>query len=288
MAQSLNAVANGAANANPTFATTKVTEYPNHYGAICEFGLACTTGGDRGLIDFIQVQTDPSGAADVVWADGANDDFNGGETSAIVDFAQQTSGPGLYGSSVSAKPLSGSAAGSPDAYYAANGSETPAPAGSNARIVRSTVTKGSKYDTVTMQVGSLASLAADPTLGGTDLVWLTRWELPNPNPTTASQGHFFYAAMESDNGGAPTFYDGDSVCGVATTHCKFLTYQPGHTVSGSYSPSGTITIKVPVADVGGSGSLFSVTGVTATQAEASSTGTAIFNVIDSTPPYDVK
>jgi hypothetical protein len=288
MAQTLDAVSNGKANASPSFATTKVTEFPNHFGQICEFGIACTTGGDRGLVDFIQVQADPSGAADVVWADGANDDFNGGETSPVIAFAQQTSGPGLFGSNVSGTALSGSAPGSPAAYYAANGSETAASPTSNLRIVNSSVTKGQKYYTVTMQVKSLASLAPDPTLGGTDLVWLTRWELPNPNPSTASQGHVFYAAMESDNGGPPTFYDGDSVCGVATTHCKFLTYPPAHTIGGSYTPSGTITIKVPVGDIGGGGSLSSVTGVTATQTEAGSTGTAIFNVIDSTPPYDVK
>jgi len=165
--------------------------------------------------------------------------------------------------------------------------ETAAPPGSNVSIVNSSVTTGPKYYTVTMQVGSLAGLAPNPTLGGTDLVWLTRWELPNPNPTTASQGHFFYAAMESDNGGPPTFYDGDSVCGIASTHCKMLTYPPAHTVSGSYSPSGTITIKVPAANVGGSGPIYSVTGLTATQNASSSTGTAIFNVIDSTPPYNV-
>ena len=94
--------------------------------------------------------------------------------------------------------------------------------------------------------------------------------------------------MESDGGGPPTFFDGDSVCGVASTHCKFLAYPPGRAVTGSYTASGTITIKVPVADVGGTGSLYSVTGLTATQAEASSTGAAIFNVIDSTPPYDVR
>jgi hypothetical protein len=138
-----------------------------------------------------------------------------------------------------------------------------------------------------MQVGSLLSLSPPPTLGGTDLVWLTRWELPNSQPTTTNQGHFYYAAMESDNGAPPTFYDGDAVCGVATTHCKFLTYPPGHAVKGSYSPTGTITITVPYSDVP-KGSLFSVTGVTATQTQSSSTGTAIFNVIDSTPPYNVK
>ena len=288
LAQSLNAVSSGQPNPNPSFATTKVTEYPNHFGTICEFGIACTTGGDRGLLDFIQVQADPSGAADVVWADGANDDFNGGETSAIIDFAQQTSGPGLYGGGVSGTALTGSAPGSPDAYYAANGSETSASPGSNLRIMSSSVTRGTKYDTVTMRVGSLASLAPDPSLGGGDLVWLTRWELPNPHPTTASQGHVFYAAMESAGGGPPTFYDGDSICGIASTHCKFLTYPPGHTVSGTYTSSGTITIKVPVADVGGNGPMYSVTGVTATQNASSSSRTALFNVIDSTPPYDVR
>ena len=34
--------------------------------------------------------------------------------------------------------------------------------------------------------------------------------------------------------------------------------------------------------------LYSVTGLTATQTQPSTTGTSIFNVIDSTPPYNVK
>jgi hypothetical protein len=293
MAQTINAVtSSGAANPNPSFTAAKVSEYPVHTGQICEFGIACTTGGDRGLDDFIQVQADPSGAADIVYADGANSDFNGGETTALVDFVQQTGGPGLYGGNISGTPLSNSAPGSPAAYYAAAGAETPAAPGSNMRIVNSSVTRSGKNFVVTMKVGSLASLAPDPTLGGTDAIWLTRWELPNPHPTTASQGHIFYAAMESDTGGTPTFYDGESVCEVPPTnpaeHCKVMGYPPAHTIKGSYTASGTITLTVPMADVGGSGSIYSVTGVTGTQNEPSSTGAAIFNVIDSTPPYDVK
>jgi hypothetical protein len=290
MAQTLDAVSNAAANASPTFSTTKVSEYPIHFGTICEFGIACTTGGDRGLLDFIQVAADPSGAADIVYADGANNAFNGGETSAVIDFVQQVGGPGLYGTTVSGPtPATGSAPGSPASYYAANGSEIAAPPNSNVDIVQSSISASKNAYTVTMQVGNLLSLLPDPTLGGSDVVWLTRWELPVAQPTTSTQGHFFYAAMESDNGGPPTFYDGDAVCGIATTHCKFLTYPPGHSVTGSYSPSGTITITVPFKDVGGStkAQLYSVTGVTATQTEPASTGAAIFNVIDSTPPYDV-
>src|SRR5438445_2313766 len=288
MAQSLNAIRSGRPNPSPTFTTTKVTESPHHFGSICEFGIGCTTGGDRGLIDFIQVQVEPSGAADVVWSDAANDDFNGGESSPVIAFAQQISGSGLNGGTISGSALTGSAPGSPAAYYAANGAETPASQGSNMQIVSSSMKKGTGAYTVTMKVGSLASLLPDPTLGGTDALWLTRWELPNPSPSTGSQGHVFYAAMESNAGGPPTFYDGDSICGVASTHCKLLAYPPQHTVTGSYAPDGTITITVPYADVGGGGALFSVTGVTATQQAPSSTGAAVFNVIDSTPPYDLR
>jgi len=293
MAQTLNAVSsNGTANANPSFTTAKVSEYPIHTGEICEFGIACTTGGDRGLVDFLQVQADPSGAADIVYTDGANDDFNGGETSGIVDYVQQIGGPGLYGTTVTGTARSGSAPGSAAAYFAGNGSETPAAPGSNMRILNSSVTRSGKNFIVTMKVGSLASLLPDPSLGGTDAIWLTRWELPNPHPTTASQGHIFYAAMESDAGGAPTFYDGDSVCGIPPNnpaeHCKAITYPPGHAINGSYTPAGTITLTVPMADVGGSGSLYSVTGLTATQNEPGSSGLALFNVIDSTSPYDLK
>jgi hypothetical protein len=98
--------------------------------------------------------------------------------------------------------------------------------------------------------------------------------------------------MESDAGGAPTFYDGESVCLVPPTnpeeHCKVMGYPPAHTIKGSYTPAGTITLTVPMADVGGSGSLYSVTGVAGTQNAPASTGASIFNVIDSTSPYDVK
>jgi len=295
MAQTLNAVSGtGTPNAAPTFTTTKVSEYSNHYGAICTMGIGCTTGGDRGLVDFISVQADPSGAADVVWADSANTDFNS-ESSALIAFAHQTSGQGLYGGSVSRpSPAYGSASGSPASYFAGNGSETAALANSNVDIVNSSLTeaKNDQSYTVTMQVGNLSSLLADASLAGTDLEWLTRWELPTANPTSNNQGHIFYVAMESDNGGAPTFFDGEPVCGVSGgTHCKFLTYPSTHSPAGSYSPSsGKFTITVPISDVGGSPDteLYSVTGVTGTQAAPSSSGTAMFNVIDSTAPYDVK
>lgn len=307
MAQTLNAVSSsGRPNSTPSFSTTKVSEYPNHYGDICTMGIGCSTGGgDRGLVDFLQVQVEPSGAADVVWADSANTNFQAGESSAIVAFAHQVAGPGLFAGSVTGPaPAFGSAPGSPASYFAGNTFESQAPARSNVDIVTSSfsATPGRDFDgdndqyyQVTMRVGSLAQLVPPSMAGDTDrnLIWLTRWEVPNPHPTQTDQGHIFYAAMESDGGGKPYFFDGQSVCGIPPNnpeeHCKFITYPPQHILTtGSYTTSGTITILVPVKDVGGSTdpTLYSVTAVTATQALSSTSGTGIFNVIDSTPPYD--
>jgi hypothetical protein len=106
--------------------------------------------------------------------------------------------------------------------------------------------------------------------------------------------------MESDNGGVPYFFDGETTCGVnEATHCKYVAYPAQHMLpttgafASRFTTSGTITIIVPVADVGNQADakMFSATGVTGTQAEpsctsATSTCAAIFNVIDSSAPYD--
>jgi hypothetical protein len=224
----------------------------------------------------------------VVWADGANTDFNGGETSPVIAYAQQTKGPSLYaGHRIRGpKPRFGSAPGSKASYYAANGSETRA--GGNMRILKSSVKEKGKNYIVTLKVKSLAGLQPDPSLGGTNAIWLTRWETQKGKRSTANQGHVFYAAMESDGGGAPTFYVGESTCGIASSHCKALGYPPGKAIKGTYTKKGTITLVVPLKDVGGDRRLFSVTGLTATQSSPGSSGAAVFNVIDSTAPYDVK
>src|SRR5438132_355179 len=188
MAQSLNTVVNGAPNARPSFTTSQVSEVSNHFGAICTMGLGCTTGGDRGLLDFLSVTVGLKGEANVVWADA---------------------------------------------------------------------------------------------------VWLVRWEVPDPN----GAGHTYFAAMESDAGQAPSFFDGET-SSINTTHGKFLTYPGAHSIQGSFTlgSPGVITLNVPVADVGGNSkaTLFSITGLTVTQATASSTGDTIFNQIDATAPFDFK
>ena len=288
MAQSLNAIVNGQPNSNPTFTTAAVSEVSNHYGAICTFGISCTTGGDRGLLDFISVTVGLKGEANVVWADAVNQNSDAsGTSSALIGFNRQYAGPSLYaniGQVSGTAPASGHAPGSPDAIYSADSLSINA--SSNLMLTQASVTRPDpQHFAFTINVQSLSTLAVSPTLGGTDAVWLARWEVPDPN----GSGHTYFAAMESDNGGTPTFFDGETTT-FDSGQGFFMTYPPGHSIQGSYknsSKGGVITLTVPIADVGGSSTatLYSLTGLTATQSTASS-NTTVFNQIDATAPFD--
>jgi hypothetical protein len=122
-------------------------------------------------------------------------------------------------------------------------------------------------------------------MNGTNAVWLVRWEVADPS----GAGHTFFAGMESDAGQPPTFFDGET-SSINTTHGKFLTYPPAHTIQGSYTPAspGTITLTVPVSDVGGNAraALRSITAFSVTQSAPSSSGNTIFNFIDGTRTFD--
>src|SRR5713226_1820578 len=173
MAQSLNAL-----NTAPSFSTTQVSEVSNHYGAICTMGIGCTTGGDRGLIDFLSVTVGLQGEANVVWADAVNRNFVGGTSSALIAFNRQVAGPSLYanvGQVTGPAPTSGAAAGSPDAFYSADGITVPATG--NLVIKSASVTMPDpQHYRFKIVVSDLSNLLVSPTLGGTDAVWLVRWE----------------------------------------------------------------------------------------------------------------
>jgi hypothetical protein len=287
MAQSLNAITNGKPNTAPTFSITPVSEVSNHFGAICTMGIGCTTGGDRGLLDFLSVTVGRKGEANVVWADAVNANANGGEASALIAFNRQVGGASLYaniGQVTGPTPASGTSHGSPDAFYSANGLTTVASA--NLALKFASVTRPDpQHYRFKIAVSDLSTLAVSPTLGGTDAIWMVRWEVPDPN----GAGHTYFAAMESDAGGTPTFYDGET-SSVNSDHGKLITYPPAHTITGSYvaGNGGVITLTVPIADVGGNSNatLYSVTGLTATQATPSSGGATIFNQINATGAFD--
>lgn len=287
MAQTLNAVVNGKPNGSPTLATTTISEISNHYGAICTFGISCTTGGDRGLLDFISIAVGRKGEANVVWADAVNQDQVGGTSSALIGFNRQYAGPSLYagiGTVNGTAPATGHAHGSADAIYSANGASIAA--SSNLILRQASVTMpDAQHYRFTINVQSLTSLSVSPTLGGTDAVWLVRWEVPDPS----GAGHTYFAAMESDNGQAPTFFDGETQT-LDSNQGFFMTYPPAHTIKGGYTNTtngGVITLNVPVADVGGNAgaTLYSLTGLSVTQTASSSSNT-IFNQIDATAPFD--
>jgi dockerin type I repeat protein len=77
-----------AADREPVFTISQVSDHIMHNGGICNQGLLCqlTTGGDRSLADFFQVAIGPDGLANVVFADN-------GSSSTHATFARQTSGP---------------------------------------------------------------------------------------------------------------------------------------------------------------------------------------------------
>ncbi len=76
MAQSLNAH-----SARPAYRAAKVSEGPVKSGAICTNGIGCATGGDRSLGDFLEVTTDPTGAAVVSFVFDTSQDSSSGEES---------------------------------------------------------------------------------------------------------------------------------------------------------------------------------------------------------------
>ena len=216
-----------------------------------------------------------------------NQNFAGGTSSALIAFNRQYAGPSLYasiGQVTGPKPLSGSGTGSADANYDANGSTNPAT--TNLVVKSASVSRPDpQHYRFKIKVQDLTSLSVPATLGGTDAVWLVRWEVPDPN----GAGHTYFAAMESDGGQTPTFFDGETST-ISDTHGKFMTYPGAHTIQGTYTATapGVITLTVPIADVGGNANatLYSITGLSVTQTTPSSSGTAIFNQIDATQAFD--
>ena len=73
-------------------------------------------------------------------------------------------------------------------------------------------------------------------------------------------------------------------------HCKYLTFPQTNTIKGSYdAKSGVITLILPseLIHTHDASQLYSVTAFTATSTTAQSS-TTLFNLIDSTPPFDYK
>jgi len=320
LSQSFNANGTGATFSTPV----RVSQHPNHNGGICTMGIGCTTGGDRSLADFFQVDVNKAGGADVIFADTSNNSntSQSGNQAALVDEARQISGPTLFGTTLSGTATTCTAVtGAPcqadttgDAKYEANGLI-------GANVPKLDITSSSlnisSTDAMSLDVRmNIADLtnglpsATDTAINANDqyVDYLTSWNyhvVTGTQATFDSTGNIYYAYLEVNRAtGAITAYDGNT-CGIATTKDKFLVY-PGQNAINSHvdQAAGTIDLYVPRADVGNppdGASLYSVTAHTVGQPAAAGPSTTclsrdpngnasdpsgqIFDVYDKSPAY---
>jgi len=299
LSQSLNALESA-----PSFTRTTVSEHPVKYGPICTGGLSCTTsGGDRSLGDYLQVNHDARGAAVIAYVDDTSNAFSTGTGPGAAtaetgpgEIARQIGGPSLF---VKQPTVRGPAAGPAtpldavadpvgDTFYSANGNKTPA--GDNLDLTGATIKDDGRGGVlVTMKVKSLASLQPSPTAGGLTAEWITRFTTYNAGKTPGN-GHILYAGMESVVGGPPTFFAGD------TKRTRlFMTYEQDKSISGSYTKAGLITLHVPAADLAevptarstDQRTLYSATAFTATTLGGlKGNPEGLFNLTDATAPFN--
>jgi hypothetical protein len=285
----------------PTYQIATVSEHPIKYGSICTAGLGCTlNGGDRSLGDFLEVGHNDSGRLYESYVDDTSSYFtppltpqgdNASNGPPVI--AVQIGGPSLTGGRIHSR---GKGPGVPyghvsdptgDAAWPDLGRRTPATA--NKDLLASSMTRDKNGLVLHMQVKNLADLSTRPTEGGTTGEWLTTFTTYDPGH--AGNGSIYYVGMESVGGGAPTFFVGrpqpaNTAAGLQVT----AVFNYSTLVKGSYTKKGRITVHVPFKDLNGHGpktKLYSVTSFTASALGTLRGNTAgIFNVLDSTPPYD--
>jgi hypothetical protein len=264
--------AGGITGAAPSTQLVKVTPHPMHYDDICLLGTACLSKtGNRNLADFFVVTIDRSGAAEIVYDDTSNKLVQAPNPCAyqvadhcgagVITVARQSTGQGLFGTSVSGPSNAvvgglGDRAG--DALYPVIGGVNVS--GMDIRSSRLRFSADGQTLYVTMQVTDLAhpGTAISEVPGATNVQYVTRWQMGNT---------VYYAAMENTAANVPIFYAGAmqsiDLCSVSACFPHVLTYpEPGAgptftgkaetgSINCSSAPPCTLTIAVKVGDVGG-------------------------------------
>src|SRR5207237_4129973 len=103
----------GRSGDSPSTRLVKVTPHPMHYNDICLQGTGCIESqGNRNLADFFVITIDARGAAQIVYDDTSNGLVQPGFTpgnqqlvdhagAGVITIAQQSAGPGLFGTNIS-------------------------------------------------------------------------------------------------------------------------------------------------------------------------------------------
>jgi hypothetical protein len=288
-----------AAGPTPSFAQTKFTDQPSHYGQICNQGLFCTVSmGDRTMADYFSLYLDLDGAMRIVFNDTTSQHHG-----AHVFDVRQVAGPTAFGTTISKpvprNPVTDPTGDAQSPHYAPTGT------GPNRTHLDFTKLELSKPNAGTLRVKM--TLAAPPMgavpLGETSNVWLTRFQALSVGDEGEESYRIFYVGAESVGGLAPlTFFAGSgrsaneavpgNGCTTTTSeNCKILQYPNEAAATGSVAGN-VITIDVPVQ--GGFGPNRPILGntlhnVTALSAGRGNLGLEIADIyadVDATKSFD--
>ena len=288
-----------ALGSTPTFAQTKFTDQPSHYGQICNQGLFCTVSmGDRTMADYFSMYLDLDGSMRIVYNDTTSQHHG-----AHVFEVRQVAGPTALGTTISKavpkNPVTDPTGDAQSPHY------SPAGTGPNQPHLDFTKLELSKPNAATLRVKM--TLAAPPTgavpLGETSNVWLTRFQALSVGDEGEESYRIFYVGAESAGGLVPpTYFAGSGRSannavpgnGCTTTtpeNCKILQYPSEVAATGSVIGN-VITIDVPVQ--GGFGPNRPILGttllnVTALSAGRGNLGTEIADIyadVDATKSFD--
>jgi hypothetical protein len=246
--------------ATPHFEQTRLGVYPNHLNDICLHGTTCAvpdtaqkTLGNRNMADFISADVGPDGALQVTYANDANNIATLPSTLLpglpVTMYARQISGPRLVGSGnvvaahvPAAKVAAATGDATGDALYPVD------PAGPNVPQLDLTGASvgwdGSKL-TVHIGVKDLGSTTSPDPSDQVNTWWLAVWKF---------QTHLYFAKVQANSGGAPTFlagtpssYDRPGICMCSSP--TLVDYSGGTAVTGAKTADGW-DITVPAATVG--------------------------------------
>jgi hypothetical protein len=303
----------GANTAFPSYAQTKFTEKPMHYGQICNGGLGCTTSmGDRTMADFFAVALDLDGSMRIVYNDTTSQHHG-----AHLFEERQLAGPSAFIGTISkATPKSPMTDPAGDAhsphYFPVTGAGPNQDAldfvttSTSLPALRLSQQPTSTGPTLRVEM-RLQNLAAVTTTGKANDLWLTRFQALSVGDQGEESYRIFYVGAERPTGTPPTsitFFAGSGTSaqppavpgnGCVTTtpqNCKVVQYPNEVVVTTTGSVSGNvITIDVPIQ--GGFGAnrpifgdtLFNVTALSAGRNNAT---TDVYADVDATRAFDFK
>ena len=217
--------------ANPSIRQVKATPHPMHYGTICLAGTGCIASqGNRNLADFFEVDVNPTdGGITIVYDDTSNEltqaipqgpgivppidgtlDHRGAP---VVTMIRQNSGPGLFGTNVDNHPSGGNSLNDPkgdahfDPIYNPN-SNIP-----QLDLLGFDIRSDGSDVVFRLPVNDLHDLAnAVGATGGQAVDYVFRWSgKPVADPNTGTRIPIYYAAVELDSSGTPTYFAGKAI-----------------------------------------------------------------------------